>query len=154
MDLAYLVLKNILDNQNQEDEENIEFLLQLLNFISTNKKPKNKVLYEKCNKVFNYFGHIDKNQWVEVLLKLTKYLLNQSKNWISMVIIKSDEYKSNNIIFQNDYVTLVKNKKEIHWIYQDQNLIGGSKYMVQGKVLNKTLQNQFKKIVDKIITIL
>jgi hypothetical protein len=154
MELPYLVLKNILDNKYYESGDNIEFLLQLLNFIHTKKKPKNKILYDKINKVFNYFNHVDKHQWTEIFLKLMKYLLNQRKDWSSMTIIKTQNYPSNNVIFQNDYVTIVKNKQEVIWVYQDHNLLDGCKYITQGKFLNRSLQNQFQKIVDKIITIL
>ena len=75
---------------------------------------------------------------------------NPSKTFLLITDILGYGYK----VFKNDHLIIAKVAKQIQWIYTDENLIEGSKYITNGKVINKSLQNQFNKIVDKILNII
>jgi hypothetical protein len=149
MDLPYLVLKNILE----EHSDAGDFLLALLSYDKGKKKPQNKILYDKFNKVFNYFSHLNKESWISTLLKLTKYFLKKSP-WQFTIVITAENKISKNIVFQNEQLTIVRQDNKIQWIVVDENLLAGSKYLENGKVLNKSLEHQFNKIAQKIINII
>ncbi len=149
MELAYLVLKKMLESY--EIDTVMDFLLELLASIYKNKiKISNKDLYKNFNKIMDFFKNIHKNQWLKIIINLTKYFLPLSSyEFITKIAFKHDE--TGDVIFMDDHITITKNNKQIYWIYQDEKLLDGQKYLYNGKILNESLQKEFDQVIHEII---